>query len=155
MPTLKVFTPSQILTLEKVIEVLIATDGNDAIAAKDAALSLDEMLAESNSPALDAIPTVFNQLENIIPPLFGVFEKFSSLDLKQRRKLLNKVINNEGLLMDQFRDLSRALKVMSCISYYGSAAGMKQVGYMATEERPRFKDLDQKPLTHLEIKNHV
>ncbi len=155
MPSLKVFSQSQLLTLEKAIEVLIVTNGNNAITAHEAALSLDEMLSESNSPALDTIPTVFNQLENIIPVLFGVFEKFSALDLDQRRKLLNKVINNEGLLMDQFRDLARALKVMSCVSYYGSAAGMKQVGFITTEERPRFKDLDQNPLIHHEIDNHA
>lgn len=155
MPNFKVFDPQQMQTLEKVIEVLIETNGQNAVSPQEAALSLDEMLAESHSPALDTIPVVFNQLENIIPPLFGVFKKFSALDKAERKKLLTKIINNEGLLMDQFRDLARALKVMSCVSYYGSPAGMKQVGYMTVEERPRFDHLNQQPSQYQKIDDHA
>lgn len=151
MATLKVFTKEQFETLEKVIEVLIVTNGPPAISAFDAAISLDEMLAEANSPALDTIPKVFDQLENIVPKLFGEFHRFSNLSKAKRRKVLNKVIDNDGLLMEEFRDLAIALKVMSCISYYGSENGSKQVGFIAVDNRSRFDTLEQSPIIHLDI----
>lgn len=150
MGQLKFFTEKQFTTLVKAIEVLIDTGGNDAISAEESGKLIDAMLAESNSPALDMIPKVFNQLENVVPPLFLIFEKFSNLNKSDRKKIMNKLINNEGLLMNQFRDLARALKVMSCVSYYGSPQGMKQVGFIAFEDRPRSILLDTQPLIHLD-----
>ncbi|MBK9151108.1 MAG: hypothetical protein IPM26_08935 [Saprospiraceae bacterium] len=117
MSSLKFFNDAEFTTLVKALEVLIETDGPPAISPKDAALRIDAMLYESNSPALDKVSEIFRLLEVAVPRFTGVFANFSKLDLNDRRKVLKKVIDSKGLLHSQFRDLSKALKVMYCIGY--------------------------------------
>ena len=148
MSQLKFFTEKQFTTMVKAMEVLIDTGGNNAIDPSNAGMLIDEMRADSKSPALDVIPKIFNQLEHIVPPLFLFFNDFSKLSLSKRKKVLTKLINNEGLFRNDFRDLARALKVMSTVSYYGSPEGMAQVGFVPFDQRQRVTGLNQTPIIH-------
>jgi hypothetical protein len=55
-----------------------------------------------------------------------------------------KVIGAGGL----FRDVARSLKVLACAGYYGSDAGMRSIGYVPYEQRPRAAGQDTTPLEH-------
>src|SRR5262249_40050143 len=81
------------------------------------------------------------------------FGRFRDLALDQRRGVLQKIIEPQGLFKaiafarQGARDAARTLKLLSSVGYYNSPAALKLVGYLPVEERPRFAGIDQTPFT--------
>ncbi len=148
---LKYFKKKQFKTLCKSIEVILCTDNNNVITPEQAALRLDQMIADANAPALDQVGKIFWLLEWIVPPLVMKFPPFSKLSLSSRRSVIEKVIGNKGM----FKDLARGLKVMASVSYYSSIEAQNQVGFVPFDKRNRFVGLDTSPSIHLNQTNHA
>jgi hypothetical protein len=138
------FSPRAFETMVAIADTMIDGDGREALAPIDVAVQTDHLLAEVRSPATDELKTVMVLVEWVLPLLALRPVPFSSLGSAQRRRVVEKVIGAGGL----FRDVARSLKVLACAGYYGTPEGMRSIGYVPYEDRPRAQAQDTTPLVH-------
>lgn len=152
---LQFFNQSQFTTICKVIEAVAMVDGHNAITQEQAALRLDSLLAKSGSAAVDSVSKMITGIETVAPMFFFMGFSFSKLSLEKRKKVIEKLIHNNGLLNAMYKDLARGLKVMSYVAYYSSKEAYQQVGYIPFEMRDRFTQSDITPSIHINNEGHV
>ncbi|MCB2204738.1 gluconate 2-dehydrogenase subunit 3 family protein [bacterium] len=136
-----------------IIDTMIETKGQDAVLPRMAAQRVDEYLSSVDAPAVSAIRLAIDAIDSWYMPLLLAFQfgRFRDLSVQRRRKVLERIIDAKGLFKlialtrDGARDAARTLKLLSSVGYYSSPEGMRQVGYLPVEERPRFRELDQAP----------
>jgi hypothetical protein len=131
-------------TLVAVADTMIEGDGREAVHPVEVAVTVDHLLARVESPARDELKLVLVITEWALPLLAWRPFPFSALGSNDRRRAVNKVINAKG----PFRDVARALKILSCVGYYGDQRGIAQVGFIHHELRRRSQGIDETPLTH-------
>ena len=131
-------------TLVAVADTMIEGDGREAVHPVEVAVTVDHLLARVESPARDELKLVLVVTEWALPLLAWRPFPFSALGSNDRRRAVNKVINAKG----PFRDVARALKILSCVGYYGDQRGIAQVGFIHYELRRRSQGVDQTPLEH-------
>ncbi len=138
-----------------IIETLIDTGGDPPIDLELTAAQLDAFLAEIDAPALEALRLAIDAIDSWYIPLLLSFKfgRFSKLPLKDRRKIVERIIKPKGLFKvvafakAGARDAARTLKLIASVAYYNTTDGMARVGYLAVEQRARFASIDQSPLT--------
>ncbi len=139
-----------------IIETMVDTGSDPAVDPRLAASHVDNYLARIESPALEQIRLAIDAIDSWYMPLFLSFKfgRFSKLPLRERRKVVERIIQPKGLfkiiavVRSGARDAARTLKLLASIGYYSSPEGMRLVGYLPVEERPRFAALDQRPISH-------
>ncbi len=142
--------------LVAIIETMIDTGQDTALDPNIAARHVDTYLSRVNAPALEQIRLAIDAIDSWYMPLLLAFRfgRFSKLPLAERRKVVERIIYPKGLfkvialVRAGARDAARTLKLLASIGYYSSAEGMRLVGYLPVEERPRFIKLDQAPQSH-------
>jgi hypothetical protein len=128
-------------TMVQVADTMIDGDGDEVLHPIEVAIRVDHLLARIDSPIRRDIETVLVLVEWLLPLLVWRPIPFSDLGSHARRRAVEKVIGAKGL----FRDVARSLKTLAAAGYYGSPAGMAQVGYRPFEARRRAQGVDQTP----------
>jgi len=139
-----------------IVETMIDTGEDPSVDPALAARHVDNYLARIESPALEQIRLAINAIDSWYMPLLLSFKfgRFSKLPLRERRRVVERIIQPQGLfkliavLRSGARDAARTLKLLASIGYYSSPEGMQLVGYLPVEKRPRFIPLDQAPISH-------
>jgi hypothetical protein len=141
------FTEKQYKVFVKVVDAMIDTPEEPVIPPEQVAQRVDKLINQIDSPALDQLGTIMWLVNWLLPTMILKPGLFVNHDRETRRKAIRKVIQKRGM----FRDVARGLKVLSCVAYYSSAEGKKQVGYVDFEDRESTKGKNQKPIDHLDI----
>jgi len=136
----KHFNLRQFETVVQVADAMIDGNGEEVLDPIDVAARIDDALDRLETPVKKDISQVLFVVEWLLPLFIAKPFPFSSLGTNDRRHAISKVIAGRGL----FRDVSRFLKILSCIGYYGSPEGMRSVGYIPFEERAR-GEVDRTP----------
>lgn len=140
------FTLRQFETVIQVADTLIDGDGEAALHPIQVAINIDHFMAKLESPITGDIKQTLGVVEWLLPlAMLGRPVPFSSLGTHERRRAVEKVI---GSTFPLFKDVARFLKLLACAGYYGSEAGMAQVGYRPFDQRERSRGVDQTPATH-------
>lgn len=147
------FNPEDFEGIVAIIETLVDPGPEPIASPRRAAERVDTFLASIESPALDAIRLAIDAIDSWYLPLLLSFKfgRFSRLSLADRRRVVAKIIEPQGLfkavamVRAGARDAARTLKLLASVGYYNSAEGLAQVGYVPVEARPRFAELDPTP----------
>ncbi len=142
---LQYFTKKQFETYESVIETIIVTD-EYALSPKDTALRMDAFLHKIDSPTLNQLKLLFFYVRYILPFIVFRLPPFHKLNIEHRRLAMKRFIRKKWI----FKDIARAMKVLSCIGYYSSDEAKSYVGFVNFEDRPTFENSKTKPLIHEE-----
>jgi hypothetical protein len=129
-------------TLAAVAETLLP-DGVRLLPPATITGRVDAFLARVDSPAKQDIQTALTTLEHLLPVMVLRFERFSRLGVRDRRRLIEKLIESKGF----FRDIARVLKALVMFGYYTDPDVRRAIGYVEVDERPRLSGVDQTPLT--------
>jgi hypothetical protein len=131
-------------TMVAVADAMIDGDGREAVTPIEVAVTVDHLLARVESPMRKDLKLVLVLTEWALPLLVLRPFPFSVLGSNERRRAVEKVINAKG----PFRDVARALKILSCVGYYGDQRGIAQVGFVPFDRRRRAQGVSQAPLHH-------
>lgn len=143
MPNLKFFTKDQFQTYIAVIEAIIETDSY-ALSPEKTALRMDDFLSSIDSPTVQQLPTLLFYVRHLLPLNIWKFKKFHNLSKEDRKKALKNFIKKKHF----FRDIARAMKVLTCVPYYSSPEGRKSVGFVEFEARNSFANHNTNPINH-------
>lgn len=149
------FKPEDFEGLVAIIETMVDTQGEPAGSPRRAAERVDDFLARIESPDLPAVRLAIEAIDSWYMPLLLSFKfgRFRRLSLPDRRRVVEKIINPQGLFKviaaarSGARDAARTLKLLASVGYYNSPEALARVGYLPVTQRPRFGGLDQTPLT--------
>jgi hypothetical protein len=142
--------------LVAIIETMIDPGNAPAASPRLAAERVDTFLSRIDSPDLEAVRLAIGAIDSWYLPLLLAFKfgRFRQLPLADRRRVVQKIIEPQGLfavialVRAGARDAARTLKLLSSVGYYSSPAAMAQVGYLPVDARPRFAGLNQAPLAY-------
>lgn len=140
----KAFDKNAFRILEKVIEALIDTKGNDALTPFEAAMRMDKFLFDAKAPSTGQMNFILKYINNFKPWFIPRLKKLEKLSVEKRQKAIKEFIGQGGIM----RDIARGLKVMAVAPYYSSPQGMAQTGFIKFEDREDSKNRDQNPITH-------
>jgi hypothetical protein len=134
------FSLRQFETMIVIADTMIDTDGQNALHPIEIAIRADHFMASFDALVQGDIKQTLVIVEWLLPLLLlGRPFPFSTLGSHERRRAVEKVIGASGL----FRDVARFLKLLACAGYYGTPEGMRQVGYIPFDERPRAQGVSQ------------
>jgi hypothetical protein len=137
----------QFETMVQIADAMIEGGQDAALSPIDVAHNVDDALRRLETPLRKDILMVLFIVEWFLPLIaVGRPFTFSALGTNDRRHAVSKAIAARWI----FRDVARFLKVLSCIGYYGTPAGMRSVGYVPFEERARSR-VDQTPLRYPDV----
>jgi len=140
-------------SLVAIIETMIDPGGEATVSPRLAAERVDSFLSRIESSDLEAVRLAIEAIDSWYMPLLLAFKfgRFRDLPIAERRRVVQKIIEPQGLfeaialVRAGARDAARTLKLLASVGYYNSPTTMTQVGYQPVETRPRFGGLNQAP----------
>jgi len=140
---LKVFSPNEFETFSCAADVMIPQTGR-VLSPQQIAQRADSFLARVDKRYADEILRALDVLEWLIPVTILKLEPFTKLSARSRREVIQQLIDSPGL----FKDVARALKLMTMFNYYTDEGVRKSIGYVEFEDRKRAQGVDQTQHTY-------
>ncbi len=133
-------------TMTAAVGMVLDAAGREAIPPERAAGNTDRLLARIDAPVKPLIKLLFWALEWVMP--LAVIHRplpFTILGDDARHRLLETLIEPQGILTRPFGTVARTLKTLMCAGYYGDPATMRAIGFREYEDSARSRGRNLRP----------